>query len=248
MSLTHSAVHDPILLSAPEQKSLAWRLSLSLAAAGALILSTAMEAFIPTQRDVAELVAGIAAVLVGVPAVQAAWRSLRYPDLHGITDQLIALAFIAAWATGDLITATLLPLIMMVGHILEERSLLGSQEAIRALTNLTQTVARRLKGEEIEEVNAAELRVGDVIEARAGDRIPADGVVLSGSSSIDTASITGESVPVDVNVGSEVFNGSINLEGLLNIRVMNVGGETVGPGDRPDARRRKHTASGDTLA
>ena len=227
MSLTHSAVHDPILLSAPEQKSLAWRLSLSLAAAGALILSTAMEAFVPTQRDVAELVAGIAAVLVGVPAVQAAWRSLRYPDLHGITDQLIALAFIAAWATGDLITATLLPLIMMVGHILEERSLLGSQEAIRALTNLTQTVARRLKGEEIEEVNAVELRVGDVIEARAGDRIPADGVVLSGSSSIDTASITGESVPVDVNVGSEVFNGSINLEGLLNIRVMNVGGETT---------------------
>jgi heavy metal translocating P-type ATPase len=166
-------------------------------------------------------------VLVGVPALQAAWRSLRYPDLHGITDQLIALAFIAAWATGDLITATLLPLIMMVGHVLEERSLLGSQEAIRALTNLTQTIARRHKGDEIEEVNAAELRAGDVIEARAGDRIPADGVVLFGSSSIDTASITGESVPVDVSPGSDVFNGSINLEGLLNIRVTQVGGETT---------------------
>jgi len=227
MSLTHSAVHDPILLSAPEQKSLAWRLSLSLAAAGALILSMAMEAFVPGQRDVAQLVAGIAAVLVGIPALQAAWRSLRYPDLHGITDQLIALAFIAAWATGDLITATLLPLIMMVGHILEERSLLGSQEAIRALTNLTQTVARRLKGDEVEEVNAAALRPGDVIEARAGDRIPADGVVLTGSSSIDTASITGESIPVDVEVGSDVFNGSINLEGLLTIRVRHVGDETT---------------------
>ena len=94
---------------------------------------------------------------------------------------MIALAFIAAWATGDLITATLLPLIMMVGHILEERSLLGSQEAIRALTNLTQTVARRLKGEEIEEINAAELRVrGYYPRSAAGDRIPADGVVLSG--------------------------------------------------------------------
>ena len=227
MSLTHSAVHDPVLLSAPEQRSLAWRLSLSLAAAGALILSMAMEAFIPGQRDVAELVAGIAAVLVGIPALQAAWRSLRYPDLHGITDQLIALAFIAAWATGDLITATLLPLIMMVGHILEERSLLGSQEAIRALTNLTQTVARRFKGDEIEEINAAALRAGDVIEARAGDRIPADGVILTGSSSIYTASITGESIPVDVETGSDVFNGSINLEGLLTIRVRHVGSETT---------------------
>jgi heavy metal translocating P-type ATPase len=227
MSLAHSAVHDPVLLSAPEQKSLAWRLSLSLAAAGALILSTAMEAFAPNQRDVAQLVAGIAAVLVGGPALQAAWRSLRWPDLHGITDQLIALAFIAAWAAGDLITATLLPLIMMVGHILEERSLLGSQEAIRALTNLTQTVARRLKGDEIEEINASQLRSGDVIEARAGDRIPADGLVLSGASSIDTSSITGESVPVDVSVGSDVFNGAINLEGLLQIRVTHVGGETT---------------------
>jgi Cd2+/Zn2+-exporting ATPase len=116
---THSAVHDPILLSAPEQRALAWRLSLSLAAAAALILSIALESFNPAQRDVAQLVAGIAAILVGFPALQAAWRSVRYPDLHGITDQLIALAFIAAWASGDLITATLLPLIMMVGHILE---------------------------------------------------------------------------------------------------------------------------------
>jgi len=140
---------------------------------------------------VAELVAGIAAVLVGVPALQAAWWSLRHPDLHGITDQLIALAFIAAWASGDLITATLLPLIMMVGHILEERSLLGSQEAIRALTKLTETNARRFRDDgEIEEISARMLRSGDLIEVRAGDRIPADGVIETGNSSVDTASIT----------------------------------------------------------
>lgn len=71
------------------------------------------------------------------------------------------------------------------------------------------------------------------IEARRRYRSPrrrpdsGHGVVLSGSSNIDTASITGKSVPVDVNVGSEVFNGSINLEGLLKIRVMHVGGETT---------------------
>ena len=52
----------------------------------------------PSQTDVAELIAGIAALLVAVPALSAAWQSLRYPDLHGITDQLIALALIAAWA------------------------------------------------------------------------------------------------------------------------------------------------------
>jgi Zn2+/Cd2+-exporting ATPase len=228
MTMVHSAVHEPVLLSGKEQRALAWRLSLSLAAGGALILSLIWETLYPGQKDVAQLIAGIAAVLVGVPALQAAWQSLHFPDLHGITDQLIALAFIAAWASGDLITATLLPLIMTVGHILEERSLLGSQEAIRALSQLTQTTARRIVAEgQIKEIPANELRAGDVVEVRAGDRIPADGTVISGGSSVDTASITGESVPVEVSTGAEVFNGSINLDGLLNIRVSRVGGETT---------------------
>jgi heavy metal translocating P-type ATPase len=228
MTMSHSAVHEPVLLTGGEQQALAWRLSLALAAGGALILSIAWETLYPEQKDVAQLIAGIAAVLIGVPALQTAWRSLKYPDLHGITDQLIALAFIAAWASGDLITATLLPLIMMVGHILEERSLLGSQEAIRALSNLTESTARRIiDNGQIEEVSAAVLQVGDVVEVRAGDRIPADGTVMFGSSSVDTASITGESVPVDVTVGADVFSGSINLDGLLNVRVSRVGGETT---------------------
>ena len=228
MSAASSAAQDAILLSGKEQRALAWRLSLSLAAAAALVLSVAIELVEPAQHEVAQLVAGIAALLVGVPALQAAWRSLRYPDLHGITDQLIALAFIAAWASGELITATLLPLIMMISHILEERSLLGSREAIRALTNLTENTARRISASgDMEEVNAEALREGDIIEVRAGDRIPADGEVLSGSSSINTASITGESVPIDVTAGSQVFNGSINMDGLLRIQISHVGKATT---------------------
>src|ERR1700730_11470464 len=117
------------LLSRAEQLSLGLRLTLSLIAGGCLILSTALQFLAPSQRDVAELVAGVAALLVAVPALSAAWQSLRYPDLHGITDQLIALALIAAWAAA---------VIRSPGHILEERSLLGSQEAIRALSKLTQ--------------------------------------------------------------------------------------------------------------
>ena len=215
------------LLSHPEQRALALRLTLALAAAGCLILSVGLEAFNPSQRDVAQLVAGIAAVLVGWPALTAAWRSLQHPDLHGITDQLVALAFIAAWASGDLVTASLLPLIMTVGHILEERSLLGTHEAIRALTKLTQTTARRIEGSGIVEVPASTLKTGDRIEVRAGDRIPADGVVESGSSSVDTASVTGESLPAEVNVGDTVFNGSINLDGHLSVRLTRVGSETT---------------------
>ena len=218
---------DVALLSHTEQRALALRLTLALAAAGCLILSVGLEALNPSQRDVAQLVAGIAAVLVGWPALTAAWHSLRHPDLHGITDQLVALAFIAAWASGDLVTASLLPLIMTVGHILEERSLLGTHEAIRALTKLTQTTARRIEAGGIVEVPASTLRAGDRIEVRAGDRIPADGVVESGSSSVDTASVTGESLPAEVAVGDTVFNGSMNLDGHLTVRLTRVGGETT---------------------
>jgi len=228
MTVTPAEGDETVLLSGKEQRALALRLSLSLAAAGGLIVSVGLELVRPDQHDVAQLVAGLAAILVGVPALQAAWASLRHPNLNGITDQLIALAFIAAWANGDLITATLLPLIMMIGHILEERSLLGSQEAIRALTRLTETHARRIGPDgEIENVLSGALRIGNLIEVRAGDRVPADGVIETGSSSVDTASITGESVPIDVEPGDPIFNGSINLDGHLTVQITRVGDQTT---------------------
>src|ERR1700739_4947195 len=150
------------LLSRAEQLSLGFRLTLSLVAGGCLILATALQFLAPNQRDVAELVAGIAALLVAVPALSAAWESLRHPDLHGITDQLIALALIAAWATGDLTTAALLPLVMTIGQMLEERSLLGCHEAIHALATLTRTTARRFISDgSIEEIPAQALRPYD---------------------------------------------------------------------------------------
>jgi len=216
------------LLSRSEQISLGLRLTLSLAAGGCLVLSAALQFLAPSQHDVAQLVAGVAALLVAVPALSAAWQSLRYPDLHGITDQLVALALIAAWVAGDLMTAALLPLVMTIGHILEERSLLGSQEAIRALSRLTQTRARRLlPGGEVEEVATPDLRGGDLIELRAGDVIPADGYVQTGIASVDTASITGESVPIEVLAGTEVFSGSVNVDGHLVVKVTRVGGEST---------------------
>jgi len=216
------------LLTALEQRSLGIRLALSLVAAGCLILSAILRIVNPDQPDVAELVAGIAAFLVAVPALSAAWRSLKYPDMHGITDRLVAIALVASWASGDLTTAALLPLVMTIGHILEERSLLGSQEAIRALSRLTKTTGRRITASGVvEEIPGSQLRPGDRVEVRAGDIIPADGVVESGSSSVDTASVTGESVPVEVTAGSDIFSGSINLDGHLVVKITHVGEETT---------------------
>uniref|UniRef100_UPI001044E70B heavy metal translocating P-type ATPase n=1 Tax=Pseudomonas aeruginosa TaxID=287 RepID=UPI001044E70B len=163
-------------------------------------------------------------LLVALPVARSAWDSLRHPSLHGVTDQLIALAMLGAWASGDLLTAALLPIIMIFGHVLEERSVIGSQEAIAALGELTRSHARRIEADgSLSEVDNASLRPGDQVEVRAGDRVPADGRVLQGQASLDTAPITGESVPLEVAPGMEVYGGAINLDGLLRIEITRTG-------------------------
>lgn len=223
-----STAAAPSLLSSAEQRRAARQLTLAMLALGLLGLGLVWRWILPEQTGVSQLLLGFASLLVAVPVMRSAWYSLRYPSLHGITDQLIALAMLGAWATGDLLTAALLPIIMIFGHVLEERSVIGSQEAINALGQLTRSHARKLQADgSIIEVDNGTLSAGDVVEVRAGDRVPADGRVLSGQASLDTASITGESVPMEAGVGMLVFGGAINLDGLLRVEVTRTGDEST---------------------
>jgi len=226
--MTAQTAAAPSLLSSAEQRSAARQLTLAMLALGLLALGLIWRWLAPEQTGVSQLLLGFASLLVAVPVMRSAWYSLRYPSLHGITDQLIALAMLGAWATGDLLTAALLPIIMIFGHVLEERSVIGSQEAIDALGKLTRSHARKVQADgSIVEVDNGTLKTGDRVEVRAGDRVPADGRVLSGQASLDTASITGESVPVEAGVGMSVFGGAINLDGLLHIEVTRTGREST---------------------
>ncbi|WP_058546472.1 heavy metal translocating P-type ATPase [Pseudomonas fluorescens] len=216
------------MLSSTEQRIAARQLTLAMLALGLLALGLVWRAWSPEQSGVSQLLLGFASLLVAVPVMRSAWYSLRYPSLHGITDQLIALAMLGAWATGDLLTAALLPIIMIFGHVLEERSVIGSQEAIHALGQLTRSQGRKVQADgSIIDVDNATLHPGDVVEVRAGDRVPADGLVLSGQASLDTAPITGESVPLEAVIGTEVFGGAINLDGLLRLEVTRTGEEST---------------------
>ncbi|WP_095052313.1 cation-translocating P-type ATPase [Pseudomonas sp. Irchel s3b2] len=226
--MTAQTAAAPSMLSSAEQRSAARQLTLAMLALGLLALGLIWRGLSPEQTGVSQLLLGFASLLVAVPVMRSAWYSLRYPSLHGITDQLIALAMLGAWATGDLLTAALLPIIMIFGHVLEERSVIGSQEAIHALGKLTRSHARKIQVDgSVVEVDNRTLKAGDLVEVRAGDRVPADGRVLSGQASLDTASITGESVPMEVDVGMPVFGGAINLDGLLRIEVTRTGHEST---------------------
>ncbi|CAK15479.1 heavy metal translocating P-type ATPase [Pseudomonas entomophila] len=216
------------LLSADERRQAGQQLTLAMLALGLLALGLIWRWLAPSQDGVAQLLLGVASLLVAVPVLRSAWHSLLQPSLHGVTDQLIALAMLGAWATGDLATAALLPIIMILGHVLEERSVLGSQEAIGALGRLTRSQARLIgAGGEVREVDNASLQPGDQVEVRAGDRVPADGRVLHGQASLDTAPITGEALPQEVDVGAQVYGGAINLDGLLRVEVTGIGDDST---------------------
>jgi len=197
-------------------------------ALGLLVLGLVWRWLAPTQEGVSQLLLGVASLLVAIPVLRSAWYSLLQPSLHGITDQLIGLAMLGAWATGDLATAALLPIIMIFGHVLEERSVLGSQEAIAALGQLTRSRARLINADgQVNEVDNASLNPGDQVEVRAGDRVPADGRILEGQASLDTAPITGESIPQEVTTGMDIHGGSINLDGLLRVEITRVGDDST---------------------
>ncbi|WP_047290128.1 cation-translocating P-type ATPase [Pseudomonas protegens] len=228
MTATPHAAPPASMLTSAEQRSAARQLTLAMLALGLLALGLIWRWLAPEQVGVSQLLLGVASLLVAVPVMRSAWFSLRYPSLHGITDQLIALAMLGAWATGDLLTAALLPIIMIFGHVLEERSVIGSQEAIDALGRLTRSLARQVRADgSVVEVDNASLKAGDLVEVRAGDRVPADGVVVSGQASLDTAPITGESIPLEAVQGMQIFGGAINLDGLLRVQVTRTGEEST---------------------
>jgi Cd2+/Zn2+-exporting ATPase len=211
-----------------ERWSLGARIGVSMVALALLLIAVLWQALFPERQAAADIAAGAAAALVAVPVLAAALQSVREPSLHGITDQLVAVSLIAAWSTGDMMTAAILPIVMNIGHVLEERSLLGSREAIQALGRLVETTARRILPDgSVLEVATRQVVVGDLLELRAGDAVPADGIVKTGTSSLDLASLTGESVPLDVSEGDPVLAGAINIDGRLEVSVTRIGADTT---------------------
>lgn len=156
--------------------------------------------------------------LSGAHIVESALRAARRGRFD--IDALMLLAALGAAALGDFMEGGLLLFLFGLGHALEDRAMRRARSAITDLKDLTPDVGHRLFGDRVETVPVEELRVGDRLLVRAGERIPADGEVLVGVSSVNQAPVTGESVPVLKEAGSVVFAGTINGEGALTI-VMN---------------------------
>ena len=180
---------------------------------------------------VAGLSAMVGAIILGWPIVATAVKDLK----HGILsiNELVAIAVLAAFASGEsqiggYQTAGIIAFFMLLGELIETRTAAGARASIESLIKLTPTKARRItaKGDE-EEVAAKDLALGDMIRIRPGDNVAADGVIVSGQGSFNQANITGESLPVDKKPGDDVFAGTQNLTGVLEVRVTRAGEDTT---------------------
>ena len=177
----------------------------------------------------AELVAAISAmigaIILGYPIVWTAIQDLRRGLLR--TNELVAIAVLASFASGHYQEAGIVAFFMLLAEIIETRTAEGARRSIELLIKLTPGKARRLTAQGEEEVAVKDLRVGDVIRIRPGDNVAADGVITSGQGSLNQATITGESLPADKKPGDEVFAGTQNLTGVLEVRVTRAGEDTT---------------------
>jgi Cd2+/Zn2+-exporting ATPase len=187
---------------------------------------------------VAAFSAMIGAVILGTPIMVVAFKDLRKGLLS--INELVALGVLACAVSGNygmkgegsslaggFQTAGIVAFFMLLGEIIETRTAAGARASIQSLIKLTPTKARRLSGGNEVEVAVSELKVGDIIRIRPGDNIAADGQIVSGQGSINQANITGESLPVDKGVGEAVFAGTINMNGLLEVKVSKAGEDTT---------------------
>ncbi|MBI3740950.1 MAG: heavy metal translocating P-type ATPase, partial [Chloroflexi bacterium] len=179
---------------------------------------------------------------VGRAYHRGAWKSLRAraPNM----DLLISLGTNAAfWYSAIVLiaaqfqffigehvyfeTAAVIITLIKLGKYLEARAKGQTSEAIKKLMNLRAKTARVMRDGAELEIKASDVRVGDIIIARPGEKIPVDGVVLDGASAVDESMITGESVPVEKHIASKVIGGTLNTSGALKIEARKVGKETA---------------------
>lgn len=177
------------------------------------------------QSMVAWFSAMIGAIILGYPIVWTSFKDIRRGILS--INELVGIAVLAAFASGQYQIAGLVAFFMLLGEIIETRTAAGARASIEGLIKLTPTKARRLTATGEEEVAASALAIGDVIRVRPGDNVAADGVIVSGQGSFNQANITGESLPVDKKPGDDVFAGTQNLTGVLEIRVSRAGTDTT---------------------
>ncbi len=172
--------------------------------------------------------AWVTVIICGIPLLYlAVWRVIYNKGISKISSALlISIAMIAAIAIGDLFAAGEVAFIMEIGAILEDMTTNRAKKGLKKLISLTPTHGRRItdnnSGQE-EMIPADQIRQNDILRILPGEAVPVDGIIIQGETSIDQSIMTGESLPVDKSIGENVFCGTINRFGSIDIRATKIG-------------------------
>lgn len=165
--------------------------------------------------------AWVAIVLCGVPIILEAMIGL-VTEFDIKADVLVSIALISSLFIGEYFAAGEVAFIMQLGALLEDITVEKARSGIEQLVKATPNTARILKNQEERIIQTEEVKIGDILRVLPGESIPVDGVILTGQTSINQASLTGESLPVDKSTGDEVFSGTVNLFGAFEMRATKV--------------------------
>ena len=157
------------------------------------------------------------------------WKAVRNIAHGQVFDEnfLMCVATIGALIIGEYPEAVAVMLFYQVGELFQNVAVSRSRQSIAALMDIRPDYANVERDGQLVQVDPEEVAVGDVIVIKAGERVPLDGTVLEGTSALDTAALTGESLPRDVVAGDEVISGCVNLSGLLHVQVSKPFGEST---------------------
>lgn len=239
----HGAVSDPVMAAAME-RDMRNRFFVALALSLPILWFSGHIPFLPNPLGHTGHVMHFVLFVLTTPVVfysgsifiTGAYRALRDKKLDmavliatGVLAAYLASLYLSLSPEGTVFyeAAALLVTFVLFGHWMEMKSRRGTSDALRALFNLVPPTAIVVRRGIEQEIPTAEVVVGDSIVVKPGEKIPVDGQVVSGTSAVDEALVTGESLPVEKNPGDEVVGGSINTTGALVFRATKVGGDTV---------------------
>ncbi|MCD7774106.1 MAG: cadmium-translocating P-type ATPase [Clostridiales bacterium] len=186
-------------------------------AAGAVLLVAAL--IIPEEYVIPRFIVFLLAFIAGgLKVVANAFKGIIHGNIFN-ENTLMVIAAVGAFCIAEYPEAVFVVLFYRVGEMFEDYAVKKSRNSVKEVMNICPEYANLIEDGKIRKVDPDEVKIGDLISVAAGERVPLDGIVTSGSSFVDTSALTGESVPRAVNESDEILSGCINQNGLLTVRV-----------------------------
>lgn len=166
-----------------------------------------------------------ALVLSGLPILWGAYKGLSQRQVN--VDELVSLAIIACLIEGEFLTAAVVSFVMVFGAMLEEATSNSARKAVESLVSISPDTATVVTEGKMQTVPVAEVKVGDLLLVKPGERIPVDGVVMKGITSVDESSMTGEPIPREKGIGDEIYAGTLNQNGVVEVEATKIGEDST---------------------